>query len=81
MGDAKPLVKMMKGAKMRFVRFVYQSNNDWKRWQCKRLLDAIEQIVRENRPPRFFGSVASESPRARHTSDPCARHPPASALS
>lgn len=60
-GDAKPLVKMMQGAETRFVIPVYQRNYDWKREQCKRLFDDLEDVVHEGRPSHFFGSIVSKS--------------------
>lgn len=60
-GDAKPLVKMMQGAETRFVIPVYQRNYDWKREQCKRLFDDLEDVVHEGRPSHFFGSIVSKA--------------------
>ena len=60
-GDAKPLVKMMQGAETRFVIPVYQRNYDWKREQCKRLFDDLEDVVHEGRTSHFFGSIVSKS--------------------
>ncbi len=60
-GEAKPLVKMMTGADTRFVIPVYQRNYDWKREQCKRLFDDLEEVVREERPSHFFGSIVSKA--------------------
>ncbi len=60
-GEAKPLVKMMTGADTRFVIPVYQRNYDWKREQCKRLFDDLEEVVREERSSHFFGSIVSKA--------------------
>lgn len=60
-GEAKPLVKMMTGADTRFVIPVYQRNYDWKHEQCKRLFDDLEEVVREQRPSHFFGSIVSKA--------------------
>lgn len=60
-GDAKKLVKMLQGAETRFVIPVYQRNYDWKREQCKRLFDDLEDIVRKGRTSHFFGSIVSKS--------------------
>ena len=60
-GEAKPLVKMMTGADTRFVIPVYQRNYDWRREQCKRLFDDLEEVVREKRPSHFFGSIVSKA--------------------
>lgn len=60
-GDAKPLVKMLQGADTRFVIPVYQRNYDWKREQCRRLFDDLEEIVAEGRSSHFFGSIVSKA--------------------
>lgn len=60
-GDAKPLVKMLQGADTRFVIPVYQRNYDWKREQCQRLFDDLEEIAHDNRPSHFFGSIVSKA--------------------
>lgn len=60
-GEAKPLVKMMTGADTRFVIPVYQRNYDWKQEQCKRLFDDLEEVVRDDRPSHFFGSIVSKA--------------------
>ncbi|WP_322153311.1 DUF262 domain-containing protein [Paratractidigestivibacter sp.] len=60
-GGAKPLVKMMQGAETRFVIPVYQRNYDWKREQCKRLFDDLEEVVHEGRASHFFGSIVSKA--------------------
>ena len=60
-GDAKPLVKMLQGADTRFVIPVYQRNYDWRREQCERLFDDLEEIVAEGRASHFFGSIVSKA--------------------
>lgn len=60
-GDAKPLVKMLQGAETRFVIPVYQRNYDWKREQCARLFDDLEEVVEEGRSSHFFGSIVSKA--------------------
>lgn len=59
-GDAKKLVKMLQGAETRFVIPVYQRNYDWRKEQCRRLFDDLEDIVHEHRPSHFFGSIVSK---------------------
>lgn len=60
-GDAKPLVKMLQGSDTRFVIPVYQRNYDWKREQCQRLFDDLEEVVEEGHSSHFFGSVVSKA--------------------
>ena len=60
-GEAKPLVKMMTGADTRFVIPVYQRNYDCKHEQCRRLFDDLEEVVRDDRPSHFFGSIVSKA--------------------
>lgn len=60
-GDAKPLVKVIQGPDVRIVIPVYQRNYDWKREQCKRLFDDLEEVAQESRPSHFFGSIVSKA--------------------
>lgn len=59
-GDAKKLAKMLQGAQTRFVIPVYQRNYDWKREQCKRFFDDLEDVVQQSRESHFFGSIVSQ---------------------
>lgn len=60
-GDAIKLTRMLQGARTRFVIPVYQRNYDWKREQCQRLFNDIEDIVRQGRESHFFGSIVSQA--------------------
>ncbi|MBT1176195.1 DUF262 domain-containing protein [Bifidobacterium callimiconis] len=60
-GDAKKLTKMLQGANTRFVIPIYQRNYDWKREQCQRLFDDLEDVIHEHRQSHFFGSIVSQS--------------------
>ena len=48
-GEAKKLLKYMKGSDKRFVIPVYQRNYDWKIENCKQLYDDLVWIVKGNR--------------------------------
>ncbi|WP_143248746.1 DUF262 domain-containing protein [Bifidobacterium hapali] len=57
-GDAKKLAKMLQGAQTRFVIPVYQRNYDWKREQCKRLFDDLEDVVQQSRESLFLAALS-----------------------
>ena len=60
-GYSKPLLKYMEGSDKRFVIPVYQRNYDWKRDNCSQLLSDLLDVVNEERPSHFFGSIVSST--------------------
>ncbi len=60
-GNSKPLLKYMEGSDTRFIIPVYQRNYDWKKENCKQLLDDLVKVVIEGRPSHFFGSIVSST--------------------
>ena len=60
-GNSKPLLKYMEGSDTRFIIPVYQRNYDWKKENCKQLLDDLLRVAIEERPSHFFGSIVSSS--------------------
>ncbi|WP_158276265.1 DUF262 domain-containing protein [Bifidobacterium callitrichidarum] len=52
---------MLQGTRTRFVIPVYQRNYDWKREQCERLFDDLEDVVKRERESHFFGSIVSQT--------------------
>ncbi len=58
-GDSSFLTKFFDGSDTRFIIPVYQRNYDWKRPNCIQLYDDLVQIIREQLPTHFFGSVVS----------------------
>lgn len=60
-GNSKPLLKYMEGSDTRFIIPVYQRNYDWKKENCKQLLDDLVKVVVEGRPSHFFGSIVSST--------------------
>ncbi|WP_236029064.1 DUF262 domain-containing protein [Bifidobacterium miconisargentati] len=52
---------MLQGTRTRFVIPVYQRNYDWKREQCERLFDDLEDVAKRERESHFFGSIVSQT--------------------
>lgn len=56
------LHQFLEGSDKRFVIPVYQRNYDWRRENCKRLLDDLVRVTRENASSHFFGGIVYFKP-------------------
>lgn len=61
------LHQFLEGSDKRFVIPVYQRNYDWRRENCKRLLDDLVRVTRENAPSHFFGGIVYFKPNTAGT--------------
>lgn len=51
------LHQFLDGSDKRFVIPVYQRNYDWRIDNCRRLLDDLVRVKRENLASHFFGGI------------------------
>lgn len=55
-GNVRPLLEYLRGG-AKFIIPVYQRNYDWKKENCKRLLEDLISLEVEDKKTHFFGSV------------------------
>lgn len=55
----KEFLRFLEGSDKNFIIPVYQRNYNWKKDQCKRLFDDLEEIVNSGFRTHFLGSVVS----------------------
>lgn len=55
----KEFLRFLEGTDKNFIIPVYQRNYNWKKEQCKRLFDDLEDIINSNFRTHFLGSVVS----------------------
>ncbi len=60
-GYSKALLKFMEGSDKRFVIPVYQRNYDWNKDNCQQLLNDLLDVIKEDRPSHFFGSIVAST--------------------
>lgn len=60
-GFDKKLVAVMDGADKRFVIPVYQRNYDWKKDNCRQLLQDLLNVIERGKESHFFGSIVSHT--------------------
>ena len=57
-GSEQFFISYLEGPDKRFTIPVYQRNYDWKKDQCKQLLDDLLEVVKSQKV-HFFGSIVS----------------------
>lgn len=55
----KEFLSFLEGKNKKFIIPVYQRNYNWKKEQCKRLFDDLEDIIASNFRTHFLGSIVS----------------------
>lgn len=55
--EENKLIRFLEGHDKSFIIPVYQRNYDWKKENCKRLLEDLNEVYRDNRKSHFFGSL------------------------
>lgn len=55
----KEFLRFLEGTDKNFIIPVYQRNYNWKKEQCKRLFDDLENIIDSNFKTHFLGSIVS----------------------